>query len=381
MSRHVAANRTSGHFDSDNVVPNSLSPTRVDLKTLDRIELECLAAEMREPAYRGRQMFEWLYGKGAASFDEMTNLPLRFREKLHETHRIGKIDPEQISTSVDGTTKALVRLESGLHVEAVLIPDVVDGDIRRLTACVSSQVGCAMACAFCATGTMGFHQNLTSGEIFDQARLMNELAVERYGRGLTNIVYMGMGEPLLNYANVVKSLRIISDPSGLDISPKRITVSTVGISRRIRHLADDDPGVRLAVSVHAPTDAQRSAIMPVNRAARTDLAALRAALEYYWSKTSRDVTYEYCLFDGVNDSDADARALAEIVQWIPSKVNLIMYNPVGGLPFERTSDERVNQFVRVLVKKRVTVTIRKSRGDDIAAACGQLAVREESSAG
>ncbi len=363
------------------MVPNSLSPTRVDLKTLDRIELECLATEMREPAYRGRQMFEWLYGKGAASFAEMTNLPLQFREKLQETHRIGKIDPEQISTSVDGTTKALVRLESGRHVEAVLIPDVADGDIRRLTACVSSQVGCAMACAFCATGTMGFHQNLTSGEIFDQARLMNELAVERYGRGLTNIVYMGMGEPLLNYANVVKSLRIISDPSGLDISPKRITVSTVGISRRIRHLADDDPGVRLAVSVHAPTDAQRSAIMPVNRAARTDLAALRAALEYYWSKTSRDVTYEYCLFDGVNDSDADARALAEIVQWIPSKVNLIMYNPVGGLPFERTSDERVNQFVRVLVKKRVTVTIRKSRGHDIAAACGQLAVREESSAG
>lgn len=348
----------------------------VDLKTLDQVELECLATELREPAYRGRQIFEWIYGKGARSFGEMTNLPLRLREQLGESHRIGQVVREELDTSEDGTSKALVRLESGRHVEAVLIPDVEGSEVRRLTACVSSQVGCAMGCAFCATGTMGFHQNLTSGEIFDQAWLMNDLAVDRFGRGLTNIVFMGMGEPLLNYASVIKAIRIITDPRGLDITPRRVTVSTVGISRRIRQLGDDDPGVRLAVSLHAPTDAQRSAIMPVNRAARTDLAALREALEYYYSRTRREVTYEYCLFSGVNDSDSDAEELAGIVRWIPSKVNLIMYNPVPGLPFERTPEEHLNHFIRLLVQKGVTVTVRQSRGQDIAAACGQLAVRE-----
>jgi 23S rRNA (adenine2503-C2)-methyltransferase len=350
----------------------------VDLKTLDRVELECLAAEMREPPYRGRQIFEWIYGKGVRTFDEMTNLPLRFRERLGHSHCIGEAVAETVETSSDGTAKALLRLESGRHVEAVLIPDV-DGDhIRRLTACVSSQVGCAMACAFCATGTMGFQQNLTSGEIFDQAHLMNTLATERYGRGLTNIVFMGMGEPMLNYANVVKSIRIITDAAGIGLAPRRITVSTVGISRRIRQLADDDPGVRLAVSLHAPSDAQRSSIMPVNRAAQTDLKALREALEYYWSRTTREVTYEYCLFDRFNDSVKDADALAEISRWVPSKVNLLMYNAVPGLPFRRTPDDTVNQFARVLVQRGVTVTIRKSRGQDIDAACGQLAVRESS---
>ncbi len=355
-------------------------PQSVDLKTLDRTELECLAAEMREPTYRGRQIFEWIFGKGARSFSEMTNLPLRFREELERTHRIGRAVPVSTASSGDGTIKSLIQLESGRHVEAVLIPDASGSDVRRLTACVSSQVGCAMACAFCATGTMGFQQNLTSGEIFDQARLMNTLATERYGRGLTNIVFMGMGEPMLNYANVVKSIGIITDVAGLGLAAKRITVSTVGISRRIRQLGNDDPGVRLAVSLHAPTDTKRSSIMPVNRAARTDLAALREALEFYWSKTARAVTYEYCLFDGFNDSKEDAVALASICGWLPSKVNLLMYNAVPGLPFRRTPDERVNHFARVLVQRGVTVTIRKSRGQDIDAACGQLAVRESSTA-
>ncbi len=354
----------------------STAQEAVDLKTLDRIELECLATELREAPYRGRQIFEWIYGKGARTFGEMTSLPVSLRDKLDRDYRIGCAEVEALSTSEDGTVKALVRLESGRHVESVLIPDLEGTEVRRLTACVSSQVGCAMACAFCATGTMGFQQNLTSGEIFDQAWTMNRLSTERHGRGLTNIVFMGMGEPMLNYPNVLKAIRTIVDPKGLDIAPRRITVSTVGISRRIRQLGDDDPGVRLAVSLHAPTDEQRSAIMPVNRAARTDLAALKDALEYYWSKTKRDVTYEYCLFDGVNDSNADAEALAGIARWIPSKVNLIMYNPVSGLPFSRTPEDRVNQFVRALVQKGLTVTIRKSRGQDIDAACGQLAVRE-----
>lgn len=258
----------------------------------------------------------------------------------------------------------------------MLIPDFdEEGDPRRLTVCVSSQVGCAMACSFCATGQMGFQQNLTSGEIFDQVWRMNALAQEQYGRGISNIVFMGMGEPLLNYDNVLRAIAALTSPDGMGLSPKRITVSTVGLARRIRQLADDGTKFNLAISLHAPSDEKRSSIMPVNRAASTDLTALKDAVQHYARQTGRGVTYEYCMFSGFNDSEDDARRLADVAAWAPSKVNLIMYNPVSGLGFAPTPEPKLNRFIRILVERGITVTVRRSRGQDIDAACGQLAVK------
>ncbi len=349
---------------------------KTDLKALGRQGLEAYVTTFGEPSYRGRQLFKWIYGKGATSFAEMTDLPKDFRAQLGERARLRRLDPVGLRTAADETVKALFMLPSGHAFETVLIPDVApDGTPNRLTVCVSSQVGCAMGCAFCATGMMGFEENLTAGEIFDQAWAMNRLALERYGRGISNVVYMGMGEPLLNYDNVVGSIALLTDPDGLELSPRRITLSTVGLARRIKKLADDDPGVNLAVSLHAPTDEKRSAIMPVNRAASTDLSALREAVQYYHARTGRRLTYEYCMFHRRNDTPEDAARLAEIVRWVPSKVNLIMYNPVDGLPFERTPDHRLDGFIQELVRQDVTVTVRRSRGQDIDAACGQLAVK------
>ncbi|MCH7977096.1 MAG: 23S rRNA (adenine(2503)-C(2))-methyltransferase RlmN, partial [Bacteroidetes bacterium] len=319
-------------------------------------------------------LFKWLYEKGATSFEEMTDLPAGLRERLGEIAEIGTITEVQQQTAKDKTVKKLYQLPSGRHIETVLIPDFEeDGKVRRLTVCVSSQVGCAMGCHFCATGLMGFHENLTAGQIFDQARYMDTLARERFGRGISNVVYMGMGEPLQNYANVVKSTRLITE--GLGLAPKRITVSTVGLARRIRQLADEDAPFNLAISLHAPTDAQRSAIMPVNRSEKTDLGALEGAVKHYHAKTGKRVTYEYCMFDGINDGEADARNLAGVARWAPCKVNLIMYNPVEGAAFSPTSETRLNRFIRVLVDEGVRVTVRRSRGQDIDAACGQLAVQ------
>ncbi len=351
--------------------------TTQNLKALGLEALEALAQSFGQPAYRGRQLFQWLYGKGATSFQAMTNLPKSFRQTLAETTSIDTIARATLQTARDKTAKGLFTLSSGRQIEAVLIPDFEDdGTAKRLTVCVSSQVGCAMACSFCATGLMGFQQNLTAGEIFDQVWQMNALAHERYGRGITNVVFMGMGEPLLNYDNVLQSLDVLTHPDGFGLAPRRITVSTVGLARRIKQLADDRPRVGLAVSLHAPTDAKRSSIMPVNRAAATDLGALKDAIRYYTRTTGRRITYEYCMFDGFNDTAEDARHLAGVAAWAPSKVNLIMYNPVEGLGFERTSEEQLNAFIRILVERGVTLTVRRSRGQDIDAACGQLAVRE-----
>ncbi len=351
-----------------------------DLKTLDRAGLEAFAESLGEPAFRGRQLYAWIWEKGAASFDAMTDLPKAFRARLAEAAHLGAIEEVQRRTATDRTVKSLFRLPSGRKVETVLIPDFDDeGHPKRMTVCVSSQVGCAMGCHFCATGLMGFHENLTPGQIADQVRHMDTVARERFGKGVTNVVYMGMGEPLQNYAGVVASTQLLKD--GLGLAPRRITVSTVGLARRIRQLADDQaegraPAFGLAVSLHAPTDPQRSAIMPVNRSEKTDLGALKEAVQYYHARTGRRVTYEYCLFEGVNDSDADAKNLAKVVRWAPSKVNLIVYNPVEGTDFRSPGEVRLERFIRTLVAEGVTVTVRRSRGQDIDAACGQLAVRE-----
>ncbi len=348
--------------------------SRADLKTMDRAKLEAFAESIGEPKFRGRQLFKWLYEKGVTSFDEMTDLPAGLRERLAEIAEIWSLSEVQRQTAKDKTVKVLYELPSGRHIETVLIPDFEDdGKARRLTVCVSSQVGCAMGCHFCATGLMGFHENLSAGQIFDQVRHMDTLARQRFDRGVSNVVYMGMGEPLQNYANVVKSTQLITEALGL--APKRITVSTVGLARRIRQLADDGAPFNLAISLHAPTDSQRSAIMPVNRSEKTDLEALKDAVQHYHAKTGKRVTYEYCMFDGINDSEADARNLARISRWAPCKVNLIMYNPVEGTAFTSTSEGHLNRFIRVLVDLGVRVTVRRSRGQDIDAACGQLAVK------
>ncbi len=346
----------------------------VDLKAFTVNRFRRFVEELGEPAYRADQLIQWIYAKGVTSFDEMTNLPAGLREQLGKRASIDAPEIDQIQTASDGTSKLAIRLRSGNRVESVLIPDPAeDGGAQRVTVCVSSQVGCAMGCMFCATGLMGFHQNLTPGEIYDQVRLAGNVAVKHFGRGISNIVFMGMGEPLLNYEAVLSAVDFLVHPLGMGMSPRRVTVSTVGLARRIRQLADNETKFRLAVSLHAPTDAQRSAIMPVNRAAQTDLRALREALRYYHLRLDRPVTYEYCLFKGMNDRMEDARQLVKIARWIPSKVNLLSYNPVEGLPFQRTSERQLNAFASVLAEAGIRVTVRKSRGRDIDAACGQLA--------
>jgi 23S rRNA (adenine2503-C2)-methyltransferase len=360
-------------------------PTPPDLRSLNAPALEALAVEMGEPRFRGRQLFKWVHEKGARDFETMTDLPAAFRARLAEAATLGTLDEVRRQQATDRTVKSLFRLPSGRHIETVLIPDFPDDPgpgpgqaprARRLTVCVSSQVGCAMGCTFCATGLMGFQENLTAGQIAEQVHRMDAVAKETFGRGVTNVVYMGMGEPLQNYAAVVASADLIC--GGLGLSPKRITVSTVGLARRIRQLADDQAEGRarpfgLAISLHAPTDAARSAIMPVNRSEKTDLGALGAAVRHYYARTGRPVTYEYCMFAGVNDSVETARDLARVASWAPSKVNLIMYNPVEGTGFGPSSEAQLDRFIGALVDRGVRVTVRRSRGQDIDAACGQLA--------
>jgi 23S rRNA (adenine2503-C2)-methyltransferase len=347
---------------------------RVRLKSLNRSELERWAVESGLKSYRGRQLFAWMYGKGAASFDEMTDLPAVVRSGLSETATLDPLKTVTELRSEDGTIKSLIGLSSGANIETVLIPDFNDDrSVNRMTVCVSSQVGCAMGCTFCATGKMGFRQDLSVGEIVDQVLMMDRLAQREYGSSLTNIVFMGMGEPLMNYENVLGAVDIIAHKDSLGMSPRRITVSTVGLAKRIRQLADDDTRFNLAISLHAPTDEKRSTIMPINRSQRTDLKALRESVRYYYSKLRRPVTYEYCMLHGSNDSLDDAQALAGVSSWIPSKINLIMYNPVPGSGFKATPESELNRFIRALVDRGVRVTVRRSRGQDISAACGQLA--------
>ncbi|HEY5564206.1 MAG TPA: 23S rRNA (adenine(2503)-C(2))-methyltransferase RlmN [Rhodothermia bacterium] len=353
---------------------------RARLSSLDRAGFEAFALSLGLPAFRGRQLFTWIQGKGVASFAEMTDLPETLRASLDGLAVIERVVEVSRAASSDGTVKSLMMLSSGAKIETVLIPDFSDDGPSRMTACVSSQVGCAMGCTFCATGLMGFSQNLTAGEIVDQVRFMDGLARSLYDSPLTNVVYMGMGEPLMNYREVLKSVSIIGCQDVLGMSPKRVTVSTVGLAKRIEQLADDAAPFNLAISLHSAINEKRSRIMPVNRSERTDIAALRRAVGSYHAKTRRRVTYEYCMLKDFNDSDEDAEALAKAAHWAPSKVNLIMYNAVPGSGFEPTPPDRLNRFIKILVDRNVKVTVRRSRGQDIAAACGQLVVRETEAA-
>jgi len=348
-----------------------------NLKQLSIEELNHFVAELDLPSYRADQIFQWLYQKGVRQFDEMTNLSKDLRSKLSDIASISRIQLVRQLESKDGTTKFLFQLddEDKYKIESVLIPDFYDdGEANRLTVCVSSQVGCVFGCSFCATGKMGFFRNLSHGEIVDQVQYINDYCEYRYGKGLTNVVYMGMGEPLHNYEAVTESVRIITDERSINLSPKRITVSTVGLTKQIKKLADKRQPFNLAISLHAANDEKRDEIMPINNAMGLD--QLKEAMEHYYFTLHRPVTYEYLLFDGFNDSPQDARELAEIAHWIPSKVNIIMYNNVAGVELKRAREDRLDTFMQTLVNHDVRATVRRSRGDDIDAGCGQLAIRE-----
>jgi 23S rRNA (adenine2503-C2)-methyltransferase len=350
---------------------------KIDLKQLSGADLQRFTDELSLQSYRGDQIFQWLYQKGVRSFDEMTNLPKDLRTQLDEKAIISRIQPVRQIESKDGTIKFLFQLqdEEDYKIESVLIPDFYDdGGANRLTVCVSSQVGCVFGCSFCATGTMGLYRSLSHGEIIDQVQYINDFCEYRYGKKITNIVYMGMGEPLHNYKAVTESAKIITDERSIHLSPKRITVSTVGLPKQIKKLADQRQPFNLAVSLHAANDEKRNEIMPVNRS--MGLNKLKESLQYYYTALQRPVTYEYLLFDEFNDTPQDARELAEIVHWIPAKVNIIMYNKVGGVKLNRAREDRLDRFMQALIKHDVRATVRRSRGDDIDAGCGQLAVKE-----
>ncbi|MCW9708663.1 23S rRNA (adenine(2503)-C(2))-methyltransferase RlmN [Fodinibius salsisoli] len=350
---------------------------KINLKDLTKQELQDFSADMGLASYRSDQLFQWLYQKGVHSFDEMTNLSKDLRSQLKEVAQVPTIQHVRQQESKDGTIKFLFELQGdeGHKVESVLIPDFYpDGAANRLTVCVSSQVGCVFGCSFCATGKMGFFRSLTHGEIVDQVQYIDQLCEEKFGKGITNIVYMGMGEPLHNYKAIVNSASIIMDELSIGLSPKRITVSTVGLTKQIKQLADERQPFNLAISLHAANDEKRDEIMPINSS--MNLEKLKEAVQYYYTKLHRPITYEYLLFDNFNDSPKDAQQLADIVQWVPSKVNIIMYNDVAGVALKGARENRLDTFMQELIKRDVTATVRRSRGDDIDAGCGQLAIKE-----
>ncbi|MCK6600926.1 MAG: 23S rRNA (adenine(2503)-C(2))-methyltransferase RlmN [Bacteroidetes bacterium] len=343
---------------------------KTDLKGLLLPELQQVITEAGEKKFRAAQVYSWMYRNGHTSFSDMTDLSVKTRLLFSDRFRISTLEQVFLAQSSDGTAKFLWELEDGKRIESVLIPDD-----KRLTACVSSQVGCALGCKFCATGKMGLTRNLTSGEIYDQVLLMNRWSLEKRGQPITNIVFMGMGEPLMNLDQVVRSVRLISDATGVAVSQRRITISTAGVAHKIIELADLELNARLAVSLHSAISEKRNEIMPINRG--TDLTELGEAIRYYLHKTGQRVTYEYVLFDSFNDTEADAEALVRFCRMGPSKVNIILFNPVSGTRFRRAGTDRLNQFVQYLADRHITVMVRQSRGQDIDAACGQLATTKQ----
>jgi len=325
-----------------------------------------------EKKFRAKQVYEWLWQKGAHDFEEMTNLSKALREQLNTNFVINAIVEDKVQYSDDGTIKSRYKLYDGHLIEAVLIPVVKD---NRFTVCVSSQVGCSLSCTFCATGRMKRVRNLDPGEIYDQVLMVNRQAEEAFGHPLTNIVYMGMGEPLLAYKNVyknvLKSIEHITSPQGLHMSPKRITVSTAGIAKMIRKLADDEVKFNLALSLHAANDEKRDQIMPINE--QNNLSVLMDSIEYFYQKTKNRISYEYIAFQRFNDSIDDAIQLARLCKRFPVRVNIIEYNPIDNAPFTKADAEQIDRFAQFLRDKGVMITVRRSRGKDIDAACGQLA--------
>jgi 23S rRNA (adenine2503-C2)-methyltransferase len=343
-------------------------PGCLDLGGMERSALQAALQERGHEPFRAAQIFRWIYRHGVTDPEAMTDLPRELRATLSSAFTISTSEVVLRQRSSDGTEKFLLRLGDGRHVESVFIPDT-----PALTFCISTQVGCAMACAFCLTGKMGLIRNLTAAEIVGQVRVLAN-ALHLTAKPF-NIVLMGMGEPLHNYDDTMTALRILADQHGLQVPPRRITLSTVGLLPALERLAHEPVMPNLAISLHAPTDAQRAALVPINR--KYGIADIIAACKRFPLKKRSRITFEYVLLAGVNDSPADADRLAKLLAGVKSKVNLIPLNPAAGIPFERPSDAAVNRFAQVLAERGLTVSVRKSRGRDIRAACGQLIVEGE----
>ncbi len=338
-------------------------------KLIRELSIQELAEHLKSndfPSFRAKQIMDWLWKKNVGSFQEMKNIGKNLQEFLDEQFIINKVSLKDQQISKDKTIKCAFEVDEKSIVEGVLIPTK-----KRMTACISSQVGCSLACTFCATGRLKLLRNLTAGEIYDQVFHLRSEANNQYQKSLSNIVYMGMGEPLLNYKNVLSSIDWICSDEGLGMSPKRITVSTAGISKMIKKLGDDEVRFNLALSLHAANDEKRNKIMDINES--NNLDSLREALEYFYEKTNSRVTFEYIIFDGFNDELSDAHELAEFAKCVPCKINIIEYNPIDGEPFKQAQEDKVDQFASFLESLNMIVNVRRSRGKDIDAACGQLA--------
>ena len=340
-----------------------------DIRALSKEQLRDFFVANQDKAFRGNQVYEWLWSKGAHSFEDMTNVSKETRLMLEKNFVINHIKVDTMQRSSDGTVKNAVRLHDGLVVESVLIPTDT-----RTTACVSSQVGCSLDCNFCATARLKRMRNLEPGEIYDQVIAIDKESRLYYNHPLSNIVFMGMGEPLMNYNNVLKAIAMITSNEGLGMSPKRITLSTSGVPKMIKKLADDEVKFKLAVSLHSAIDEIRSRIMPFST--NFPLADLRESLEYWYSKTKSKITYEYVVWKGINDNKESVDALVKFCKYVPCKVNLIEYNPIDDGEFQQASEESINAYIKALAAIDIVAKVRRSRGKDIDAACGQLANKE-----
>ncbi len=345
---------------------STVTDSKRDIRKLKLDELKTFFVEHGDKPFRAQQVHEWLWKKSCKDFDQMTNISLDTREMLKQHFVINHIRVDNMQRSEDGTIKNAVKLHDGLIVESVLIPTE-----KRITACVSSQVGCSLDCKFCATARLTRMRNLNADEIYDQVAAIKEQSELFFGRPLTNIVFMGMGEPLLNYANVISAIDKITSPKGLNMAPKRLTVSTVGVAKMIKKMADDEVKFNLAVSLHAALNKTRSSIMPINDT--NSLEELAEAIKYWYAKRKKKVTYEYVVWKGINDDLEHAQALLKFCKHVPSKVNLIEYNSIDDDGFQQAGDDALRMYQELLESNGITARVRKSRGKDIDAACGQLA--------
>lgn len=339
---------------------------RKNIRTLSLEELIAVMEAFGEKKFRAKQVYEWIWKKGAHSFEQMKNISKKVTSQLEELYFFDAITISDQQKSNDGTIKCAFKSYDNHITEGVLIPTP-----KRITACISSQVGCSLACKFCATGRLKLMRNLNAGEIYDQVLLLTRQSEESYGSPLSNIVFMGMGEPLLNYKNMLEGIDKITSPEGLGISPKRITVSTAGIGKMIKKLGDDEVKFNLALSLHAANDEKRSQIMEINDTNNLDVLA--ESLRYFYQKTKSRITFEYIIFKDFNDTLADARELADFCKNVPVKINIIEYNPIDAGEFQQAEAYKVDRFAEFLESLNLVVNVRRSRGKDIDAACGQLA--------
>lgn len=346
-----------------------MEQSKKDIRALSKEELRSFFETIGDKPFRGDQVYQWLWSKGAHTFDQMTNLSIQTRDHLQAHFVINHIKVDSIQRSKDGTIKNGVKLHDGLVVESVLIPTGT-----RTTACVSSQVGCSLDCSFCATARLKRMRNLNPDEIYDQVVAIDRESRLYHNRPLSNIVFMGMGEPLMNYKNVLAAIEKITSQEGLGMSPKRIVVSTSGVPKMIKKMADDNVKFNLAVSLHSAIQETREKIMPFAKS--FTLTDLKESLEYWYEKTAKQITYEYVVWNGINDQKQDVAALIKFCSYVPCKVNIIEYNPIDDGMFQQADNKALDLYISMLEKARIPVTVRRSRGKDIDAACGQLANKQ-----